>query len=84
MLKEANAYIGEYMEWRDIEKLFPDCYVALDNYYNDGHITKGTIRYVCKDRMEMNNELKKYLDRGIRLHSIYTTESEELNGLWQL
>ncbi len=84
MLKEAEAYIGKYMDWKEIETLFPDCYVALDDYYNDGHITKGTVMYVCKNRKEMTQELKLFSERGIKLHSIYTTESKELNGLWQL
>lgn len=84
MLKEAEEYIGKYMDWKEIESLFPNCYVALDDYYNDGHITRGTLKYVCKNRNEMTSELKRCLERGIKLHSIYTTESKELNGLWQL
>ena len=84
MLDGVESYIGKHMEWTEIAKLFPNCYVALDDYYNDGHVTKGTIRYICKNRKEMDMEIKSLVAQGIRPHSIYTTESEELNGLWQL
>lgn len=84
MLEQAKDYIGEEMEWDKIKQLFPDCYVALDNYYTDGWKTKGRIIYVCKDRKEMHRELKEWAAKGKLLHSIYTTESEEINGLWEL
>ena len=84
MIIKAEKYLNTKMDWKDIEKLFPDCYVALDDYYTNGHYTTGTLRYVCTTQKEMTEELKKWAAKGIKLHCIYTTESEELNGLWAL
>lgn len=80
MIINAENYIGKKMDWNEIEKLFPDCYVALDDYYTDGHKTTGVLLYVCTTQKEMTAALKKWAAQGIILHRRYTTESKELNG----
>ncbi len=84
MIIEAKEHIGKKMDWTEIEKLFPDCYVALDDYHTDGHKANGILCYVCTTQDEMTEELKKWASKGKKLFKIYTTESEEYNGLWQL
>ena len=82
MLEEAEKYIGKTMNWEEIERLFPNCYVALDNYKSEGHNVTATLVFVCKRQNEMLSTLKEYASRGNKLHTRYTTERKGWSGLW--
>ena len=84
MLENAREYIGRTLSWKDIERLFPECYVALDDYYSSEDGVTAKLVYVCKNQKDMLDVLKKYAANGNLLHTRYTTESMEWNGLWQL
>ena len=84
MLEETKKYIGKTMTWEEIANLFPNCYVVLDEYHSEGHIVTAKLVFVCKKQEEMTDILKQYASNGTLLHTRYTTESKEWNGLYQL
>lgn len=84
MVEGAEKYIGKTMDWNEIVSLFPDCFVALDDYKSTKAKTTAKLVFVCKKEDDMIDILEKYAENGNKLHTSYTTESEEWNGLCQL
>ena len=84
MTNTERQYIGKKLQWEQIIKLFPESYVALDEYKDEGDIITGIVMYVGKTKSEMMPVLKEWADKGNKLNCIYTAESMELNGLWEL
>lgn len=76
MLKEAEGYIGKKMDLMKIRSLFPDCYVAVDEYKIEAGSSSGALIYVCKDQRELNPILIDYASKGIKLSCFYTTEEK--------
>ena len=80
MIGQAKEYIGKKMTMSEISKLFPECYVALDDYFTDGYNTTGILIYVCKSQDEITDVLEDYANKGKKLYKRYTTESKEFLG----
>lgn len=80
MLKEAKKYIGKKMDLMVIRNLFPDSYVAVDEYNIEGGASSGVLIYVCKNQRELNPILIDYSSKGIKLSCFYTTEKKGMTG----
>ena len=80
MLKEAERYIGKKMDLMEIRKLFPDCYIAVDEYKIEGDTSSGVLVYVCKKQRELNPILVEYANKGVKLNCTYTTENRGMTG----
>ena len=84
-MRSADEYIGKNMDMQQLRSIFPDAYIALEDYSTDGYSSRGVLRFVCDSQMEMLRLLQDWTSHGNKkLYYTYTTESEELNGLWQL
>ncbi len=82
-MSNVEQYLGKKLSWAEIQYLFPESYVALDDY-NEINLT-GTLVYVTKDNDELWDYLADFVKKnGRQLRQFYTTESSEYNGLWML
>ena len=84
MVEGAEEYIGKTLNWSDIVDLFPNCYVALDNYVSSAGKVTAKLIYVCKEQDDMTDLLVEYANKGNKLHTRYTTELKDWDGLWQI
>lgn len=84
MLDKSTEYIGKKVTWDDASEAFPNCYVVFEDY--DNKTSAGTLLAVCKNRSELYDFLfsDENKDRLKNINHFYTTESMEINGLWEL
>ena len=80
-----NEYIGKRMTWEELQSTFPDSFVALDDYKDNGTTVSGILMFQTKKKEVLWNFLAEYAKNNKKkLKHLYTTESMELNGLWQI
>ena len=75
MIGSQKEYIGKRLDWDQLSTLFPDRFVALDQYRDDGHSVSGVLVFVGKTRQEVTPVLREWADKGNKLSCLYTTES---------
>ena len=47
-----------YMDWDEIIKKCPDCWVGLSNFKNDSNKIEGVVKFVCRTEEERSNVVK--------------------------
>lgn len=82
MAEDKN--IGTRMDWKDIAKTYPDCYVGLSDWINTGKTIIGILKYVCRNDEERLNNMRTSTENGEGLFWAYTTLPAGGTGLWQL
>lgn len=81
----TNEYIGKQMSFNDMKMLFPDRWVVYNEIPDKKQNKDCTLLFVTEKRKIMWDFIFSYFKTtGKNPKHFYTTESMEINGLWQI